>query len=293
MSCFSPILRPHGSGIPSEPVYFNDTTQKIVKSFMDLRYQLLPYIYTLTYEAHTDGAPIIRPLFYEFPEDSITYNIVNQYMFGESILVAPVIERGQKVMSVYLPAGVNWYNFWDNSKYKGGQWIDIETSLELIPVFIKAGSFIPMVPPVNSTVNYSSEKVTVRYYISEAESYNTGLMYEDDGETFRSPPQDSGYEVLSFNSISSEQTDIFVFESNDNNASLSFSERMINFEIIGLESMNFKTVQLEDAFGMNSIIGQKKNLDTDNWYLKNDGENTLNIRFDWEVNSAISISIHK
>jgi hypothetical protein len=150
-----------------------------------------------------------------------------------------------------------------------------------------------MVPPVNSTVEYASEKMTVRYYVNEAESYNAGLMYEDDGETFRSPPEDKGYEILSFNAISSEQTDIFVFKSTDENSALDFTERMINFEIIGLETIDYKTVQLEDAFGINSIIEQKKNLDTDNWYLINNEENALNIRFDWKVNTAISISIHK
>ncbi|MEE4260212.1 MAG: TIM-barrel domain-containing protein, partial [Bacteroidales bacterium] len=126
MSCFSPILRPHGSGIPSEPVYFNDTTQRIVRSFMNLRYQLLPYIYTLAYEANTEGTPIVRPLFYEFPEDSITYDLVNEYMFGENILVAPVIEQGKEIIQVYLPSDANWYDYWDNDYYKGGQWIEMK-----------------------------------------------------------------------------------------------------------------------------------------------------------------------
>ncbi len=291
MSCFSPILRPHGSGIPSEPIYFNDTTQQIVRSFMNLRYQLLPYIYTLAYEANVHGTPIIRPLFYEFPEDSIAYEIMNEYMFGESILVAPIIEQQQQTIKVYLPSNAYWYHYWDNLFYKGGQWIELETNLETIPIFIKAGSFIPMVPDVNSTDNYSSEKMTIRYYMDENENFNTSMMYEDDGETFRSVGDKTGYELLKFNSISTDDAEIFTLSSVDHEALFGYSDRMINFEIIGLNSVNFEKIQMEDAYGLNSIIGPKNNASA--WYFKNNDAGVLNIKFDWEVNTSISISIHK
>lgn len=293
MSCFSPILRPHGSGIPSEPVYFNDTTQEIVRSFMHLRYQLLPYIYTLAYQANTEGTPIVRPLFYEFPDDNVTYDIVNQYMFGDNMLVAPVIEKGQETIKVYLPKKANWYHFWDNSFYEGGQWIELATNLETIPIFIKAGSFIPMVPSVNSTDDYSSEKMTIRYYMDESESFNTSMMYEDDGITFRTSGEDTGYELLKFNSIHTDAPEIFTFNSENKTANLDYEKRMINFEIIGLTSMKFEKIQIEDPFGINSIISPKNNLDKDEWYFSNEDTGVLNVRFDWEVNTNISISIHK
>jgi len=293
MSCFSPILRPHGSGIPSEPVYFNDTTQRIVKMFMNLRYQLLPYIYTLTYKANADGTPIVRPLFYEFPDDSKAYDILDEYMFGENILVAPVIKQGQETIKVYLPSNAHWYNFWDDKKYNGGQWIELETNLETIPIFIKSGSFIPIVPAVSSTDDYTSEKMTIRYYADETESFNTSMMYEDDGETFRSADDDTGYELLSFNSISTDNLEIFNFSSVNHHASLNYSGRKINFEIIGLHTMDLKKIQMEDAFGLNSIIGPKNNIETSVWYVNNEDTGVINIRFDWEVNTDISISIYK
>jgi len=102
---FTPILRPHGSGIPSEPIFFNKTTRRIVRNFMDLRYRLLPYIYTTAWEAHAKGMPIVRPLFYAFPEDSTAYHTVDEYLFGDDFLVAPVLEPGIKTMKVYLPEG--------------------------------------------------------------------------------------------------------------------------------------------------------------------------------------------
>ncbi len=293
MSCFSPILRPHGSGIPSEPVYFNDITQRIVRSFMNLRYQLLPYIYTATYQASAEGTPIVRPLFYEFPDDSIAYNIVNEYMFGENMLVVPVIEQGQEMLRVYLPKNVNWYNYWDNVYFEGGQWIEMKTNLETIPIFIKAGSFIPMVPAVNSTDDYSSEKMTILYYVDEKEDFNTSMMYEDDGEIFRSAVAETGYELLDFSSISTDEMELFSFSSANYDASLNYSERHINFEIIGLSSMSFEKIQLEDAFGLNSLVSPKNNNETSTWYLKNDDAGVLHIEFDWEVNTSISISIHK
>jgi alpha-glucosidase (family GH31 glycosyl hydrolase) len=293
LSCFSPILRPHGSGIPSEPVYFNDTTQQIVRSFMKLRYQLLPYIYTLAFQANTEGVPIVRPLFYEFPEDQETYDIVNQYMFGENMLVAPVIKRGQKTMQVYLPAGISWYNFWDNTKYEGGQWIDIETPLETMPIFVKAGSFIPMVAAVNSTDDYSSEKMTMRYYVDEAEIENKGIIYEDDGNTFRSPIKDTGYEMISFSAERMKETDTFTFKSTDYNVSLPYSERMMLFEMIGCSKGKIGKVYLIDETRAMSEIVQKGPLNETNWYLVNEQSGVLNVRFDWKINTKVSISIHK
>ena len=195
MACFTPILRPHGSDIPSEPVYFNDTTRKIVRRFMKLRYKLLPYIYTLTYEANQFGYPIIRPLFYEFPADTTCFNIENEYMFGDEILVAPVIESQQKTKQVYLPSGANWYDFWTNEKYQGGRWISVGVNLETIPIFIKAGSFIPMTLPVNSTDNYSTKELTLTYYFDSSLDDNSYSMFDDDGSTYGSIEKNK-YELI-------------------------------------------------------------------------------------------------
>ena len=184
MACFSPILRPHGSDIPSEAVYFNDTTQAIVRNFMKLRYSLLPYIYTAAAQAHIDGYPIVRPLFFEFPDDGNTYDIGNQYMFGESIMVVPIVEKGQGSTNIYLPEGFDWYDFWTNQKFEGGQWIEMKISLETIPIFIKSGSFIPMVKAVNSTDDFSLEDLSIKYYTGKYNQKSEGFLYIDDGKTF-------------------------------------------------------------------------------------------------------------
>lgn len=295
MSCFSPILRPHGSGIPSEPVYFNDTTQRIVREFMKLRYQLLPYIYTLSYEAATEGAPIVRPLFYEFPDDSITYDIGDEYMFGGNMLVAPIIEKGQDIRKVYLPKGANWYDFWNNSKYNGGQWIEIKTELETIPVFIKAGSFIPMVPAVNSTDDYSTEKMTIRYYMDDLTVFNESILYDDDGKTFKSSNDEKGTEFLKLNAFVDDKTDSFIFESRNNNLDLDFVEREINFEVIGLDSTKIEGIQLKENPDITYQLKDRINLNDNQpeWYSFNFETRVLIINFNWNVNSRKSISINR
>lgn len=184
MSCFSPILRPHGSGIPSEAVYFNDTTQRIVRNYMKLRYSLLPYIYDVAATAHINGYPIVRPMFFEFPDDRESYNANWEYMFGECLLVVPIVIKGQDSVQVYLPKGNDWYDFHNNLRYEGGQWISKKVELENIPIFVKSGSFISMAEVVNSTDDYKTDKLIVKYYLGEDGSESEQSLYLDDGKTF-------------------------------------------------------------------------------------------------------------
>ena len=203
MACFSPILRPHGSGIPSEPVFFNDTTRRIVRNFMKLRYRLLPYLYTAAWEAHKDGSPIVRPLFYEFPDDSIAYTVTNEYFLGKDLLVVPILKPGVKTKKLYLPKGI-WYSWWTAKKYTGGQWIDIPVKIETIPIFVRAGAFIPMVKAVNSTDDYSSQHLTVRFYPDPSQKASKDVMYEDDGKTFGTYGK-GVYEILTFRQKNNRQ----------------------------------------------------------------------------------------
>ena len=275
MACFSPVLRPHGSGIPSEPVYFNDTTQKIVRDFMDLRYSLLPYIYTLAYQAATDGEPIVRPLFYEFPDDSITYDVGDEYMFGADMLVAPVVVQGQKMRKVYLPEGAGWYDFWDNRKYEGGQWIALKTNPETIPVFVRAGSFIPMVTPIKTTDLYTTEHLIIKYYSGDKTDNSSGYMYHDDGHTFLERNSETGYETLKFSVEKEQGTNAFIFESRNSDLPLSFKSREVDLMIIG----------------MDFSLKQKKKLTKKKAYHYNEATGVLTVPFTWKVNGNEKIII--
>jgi len=174
---FTPILRPHGSDIPSEPVYWSEKTQEIVRNYMELRYRMLPYNYSLAWQNATTGAPLIRPLFYEYPSDSIAAAINDQYLWGDRILIAPVTEKGLKSRKVYLPEG-NWFDFRTGMEYNGRQWIVYPLTIEDIPVFVKAGSFIPMTRAITTTDHYKADEYCIRYYPSGKSSFT---QYEDDG----------------------------------------------------------------------------------------------------------------
>jgi len=182
MACFSPVLRPHGSGIPSEPVFFNDTTQKTVRDFMKLRYSLLPYLYTASWKAHRDGKPLLRPLFFDFPSDTNTFAITGEYMWGDDFLVYPVVKQGQKQALIYLPPGV-WYDWWTNSAFTGGKYVTVKLTMDKIPLFVKAGAFITMVKPVENTGLYSTEQLKVMFYALPKANEAMGVVYDDDGKT--------------------------------------------------------------------------------------------------------------
>ncbi len=174
---FTPVLRPHGSGLPSEPVYWSEKTQKIVRSYMNLRYTMLPYNYSLAWENAAQGSPLMRPLFYSFQEDTTARHIGDQYLWGDNLMVAPVQEKGQASRKIYFPAG-NWFDFNTGIEYSGSQWIDYPLTLENIPVFARAGSFIPMTKPLSTTDNYKADNYMVRYYPGDSSSF---VQYEDDG----------------------------------------------------------------------------------------------------------------
>jgi alpha-glucosidase (family GH31 glycosyl hydrolase) len=134
-------------------------------------------------------------MFYAFPNDSVAYHVVDEYMFGDDFLVAPVIHHGIKKMKIYLPKGT-WYDWFDHKKFEGGQWVEMPLKLETIPVFVRAGAFIPMVKAVPSTDDYSSKELTVLYFPLPGKS-SEGIMYEDDGKTYGAYEK-GVYEILRF-----------------------------------------------------------------------------------------------
>ncbi len=232
-ACFTPVLRPHGSVIPSEPIFFNDTTQRIVRDFMKLRYRLLPYIYTVAWHTDVEGTPIIRPLFFEYPDDSTAYSVIDEYFFGPDFLVAPVLNPGVKSLKVYLPKGL-WYGWWDHQKFEGGKWITVPVDLETIPIFVKAGAFIPMVHAVNSTDYYSSKELTVLYFPLPGKS-SDGVMYEDDGKTFDAYKA-GDYQLLKFSTDDGEK---FTFTVSGKGYENMPTKRKVTFIIVGQKSVHF------------------------------------------------------
>lgn len=183
MGAFNPLSRIHHEGnVAVEPWLFGDRAEKIAKSAMQLKYSLMPYIYTYAREAHDYGLPLMRPMFLEFPMDTETFSIDTQFMFGEELLVAPVVKKGKKMKNVYLPEG-QWIDYNDKTMvYEGEQWVTVEAPLEVIPMFVRKGSIIPRMPVMNYIREKEIYPITFEIYPAEVGQLCDFVMYEDDGE---------------------------------------------------------------------------------------------------------------
>ena len=154
---FCPVMRLHGNRLPREPLYrpdgeetegtgadneiwsFGEENYHILKKFIEIRELLRNYTRGLMKEAHEAGAPVMRAMFYEFPEDAVTWDLKTQYMYGSDILVAPVVEEHAVSRTVYLPAGNSWTHAGTGEVYEGGQWIDVKAEIDTLPIFLRDG----------------------------------------------------------------------------------------------------------------------------------------------------------
>src|SRR4051812_1898357 len=129
---------------------------------------------------HETGAPYMRALFMDFPNDANVADMGDEYMFGPNLLVAPVSEQGATTKRVYLPAGRDWYNYWTNERLKGGQWIEASAPVDTIPLFVQAGSIMPLGSQVENT-SQSQQLEKLRVYPGADADFT---LYNDDGKTY-------------------------------------------------------------------------------------------------------------
>lgn len=179
---FVPFFRNHSAmgTRRQEPWQFDETTIDAVRKTVKLRYRFIPYIYDLAHECEKTGAPIVRPLVYEYPADKHVRNISDEYMLGSFVLVAPVIAPGKEAREVYLPDG-DWYDYYTGEKYSGGRYILADAPLDKVPVFIKAGAIIPVADgEIRSTEDITEDKISILTYPGKG----SFVHYQDDNETF-------------------------------------------------------------------------------------------------------------
>jgi alpha-glucosidase/alpha-D-xyloside xylohydrolase len=177
---FQPVMRAHGERNHNEVWSYGKQAEPILEKYLRLRYQLLPYTYSLAYGSYQTGAPFMRALFMDFPNDPNVANIPDEYMFGPAFLVAPVSEQGATHRSVYLPAGCDWYNYWTNERIEGGQTINANAPIDTIPLFVRAGSIVPLGSPVLSA-QQKQDIASVRVYPGANASFT---LFSDDGNTY-------------------------------------------------------------------------------------------------------------
>jgi alpha-D-xyloside xylohydrolase len=230
---FSPVLRTHGCGPRREMWIMGDQSYKIQKEFVNLRYRLLPYIYSMAGKITHDDYTLMRPLVMDFRNDLKALEVTDQFMFGESFLVCPVTEPGMTSKEIYLPQGTAWVDFWTGESFEGGQDLDYQTPLDILPLFVKAGSVVPMGP----FVQYASEKtdapLEIRIYAGADGAF---VLYEDEGENYN-------YEQGVFSNIE--------FKWNDANRELTIDTRQGAFE--GMPENRIFNVVIVDPFNGTGI----------------------------------------
>jgi len=175
MAAFTPFFRTHSHHVTPrrEPWAFDDSTLQIVRATLQLRYRLLPYFYTLAWESTQSGLPLMRPLFWQSPEEPSSWDIQDQFLLGDDLLVSPVMEPGVEQRIVTFPLG-RWYSFWDDQPYDGPGEIPIDVSLEKIPVFVRAGAILP---------TQEGEDLILHLYLPGQGNY-TSSLYSDEGDGY-------------------------------------------------------------------------------------------------------------
>jgi len=181
VSFLAPFCRNHKviDGYDQEPWRFGKYYEDIIRKYLKLRYSLLPFLYTTLEEAHRTGVPLFRPLVLNYQDDPNTYNLDDQFMIGDALLVAPILKPDVTRRLVYLPAG-NWYDYWTNKRYTGGTMISVDAPLDVVPMFVRGGVIIPAGPSLNYVGEKPVDPITFNIYPDD-NGVASATLYEDDG----------------------------------------------------------------------------------------------------------------
>ncbi len=180
---FSPLAMVFGMDHPGykEPWNYGDDALRNFKKYDSIRYSLLPYLYSTSYEQYKTGMPMMRALVLNYQHDENVYNITDQYMLGDNLMVCPVTTKGAQTRTVYLPQG-NWYNYWTGKPVAGGRYWNVVTPLDSLPLYVKAGSIIPSQPVMKYVDEKPVDAITLDVYPGPDTEFN---LYEDDGKSLK------------------------------------------------------------------------------------------------------------
>ncbi len=199
---FCPVFRSHGADAPREIWHFGKQGEPVydaIEATIRLRYRLLPYLYSTAWQVTTGNESYLRPLFSDFAQDRNVWDMTDEFMFGRSILAAPVLDpqyteekvvRGEvnavdwtatKTAQKYLPKGVAWYDFWTGKRYTGGQTLNVKTPLNRVPMFVRAGSIVPMGPVMQYVGEKTWDNLELRIYPGADVTFT---LYEDEGDNY-------------------------------------------------------------------------------------------------------------
>ena len=188
-SAFTPVFRAHGTNVPREVWQFGEKGTSYYDNqvkYIHLRYRLLPYVYSMSHQVTANNYTLLRGLAMDFTTDTRTFDIDNAYMFGTSLLVRPVFhpQSEEKNISVYLPEhnGGYWYDFWTGKAFEGGREQMQANTLDILPLYVKAGSILPLAEVKQYAMEYPDRELELRIYGGADASF---LWYEDEGDSYR------------------------------------------------------------------------------------------------------------
>jgi alpha-D-xyloside xylohydrolase len=241
---FCPMMRSHGADAPREIYQFGKKGDKIydaIEKFINLRYRLLPYIYSTSWDVTANQSSMMRALMMDFAKDKQALNINDQYMFGKSLLVCPVTtpmySRDNKedfstikTRQLYLPKGADWFDFWTGEKYIGGQTINKEALIDIMPLYVKAGSILPFGPKVQYATEKKWDNLQIRVYEGADGEFT---LYEDENDNYNY--ENGIYSTITFSWDDAEQT-------------LTISERKGSFPGM-LEERKFNIIKISKGKG--------------------------------------------
>ena len=242
---FCPMMRSHGADAPREIYQFGKKGDKVydaIEKYINLRYRLLPYIYSSAWDVTTNQSSMMRALVMDFAQDKRTLDINDEYMFGKSILVCPVTHAMYskdtqedfgtvKSRELYLPAGTDWFDFWTGEKMSGGQTVAKDAPLDIMPLYIRAGSILPVGPKVQYATEKKWEDLEIRVYEG---AHGEFTLYEDENDNYN-------YENGAFSTIT--------FSWNDAQKSLTINDRKGSFPGM-MKERKFRIVKVTKDKGL-------------------------------------------
>jgi oligosaccharide 4-alpha-D-glucosyltransferase len=197
---FNPIFRPHAQeDVASEVARKDIATMAKAKKSVELRYQLMPYNYTLSFDNNQKGTPLMRPLFFEEPNNPALTTVAGTYFWGNDFLITPITKSGVTSTEIYFPKSNNWFDFYSGKKFNAGTTETVKVEETSIPTFVRGGSFIPMIETIQNTSKYSVDNFNLHFYFDETVKNSSGKLYNDNGETPQAFEKGQ-YEMLNFNS---------------------------------------------------------------------------------------------
>jgi oligosaccharide 4-alpha-D-glucosyltransferase len=276
---FAPVLRLHGLGT-TEPINFPEPYKSIMRNYIKLRYRMLPYNYTLSYENSMYGTPLARQLNYYETQNTGLSDINDSYLWGKDFLIAPVLERSVSQRSVLFPEG-KWLDYHSLEVYEGHENYNVNLNIENIPVFVRAGSLIPTVNNLKTTAEYTSDSLCIQYFPDSDKEASYGYLYADNG---KSPGNlaEGAFELLHFNAtyINDEMSVKFTKTGNSyaeapekRNMKLQVFRIKANPASVTAEGSEIPEVSEPDAFS-----------DTNPAYYYDSNSEILYVNFSWSGN---------